>query len=184
MTSPSGVSHDVLAAAFAVSAHAQAPFRQADPPLHTLSRPGASPLGIQQPHAAAARASPRAAVAAAPNRSVSPAPCPEPTASLCGYVTVPLDHNYPDGTKIQIYFEQYPHTNPGPAVSAIMFNFGGPGAGTTQFRDFVQSFFAADTDVHDLLLVDDRGQGLSATINCPELQHGLPKESCESPSTG
>jgi hypothetical protein len=56
---------------------------------------------------------------------------PEATASLCGYVPVPLDRTYPNGTQLQIYFEVYPHTAPGAAVSAIMVNVGGPGPGTT-----------------------------------------------------
>jgi pimeloyl-ACP methyl ester carboxylesterase len=34
------------------------------------------------------------------------------------------------------------------------------------------SFFAPDLDVRDLLIIDDRGRGLSGTIDCPELQHG------------
>jgi hypothetical protein len=44
---------------------------------------------------------------------------------------VPLDRTYPNGTQLQIYFEVYPHTAPGAAVSAIMVNVGGPGPGTT-----------------------------------------------------
>ena len=100
-------------------------------------------------------------------------PCPEPQALACGYVPVPYDRNHPELGDINIYFEQYPHSSPGPAVSAILVNFGGPGFGTTvNFRDYVQGVFAPDLDVHDLLLVDDRGEGLSAAIDCPELQHG------------
>jgi len=32
--------------------------------------------------------------------------------------------------------------------------------------------FGQNLDVHDLLLIDDRGRGLSGTIDCEELQHG------------
>ena len=32
--------------------------------------------------------------------------------------------------------------------------------------------YAANMDVHDLLLIDDRGTGLSADIDCEPLQHG------------
>jgi pimeloyl-ACP methyl ester carboxylesterase len=32
--------------------------------------------------------------------------------------------------------------------------------------------FAQNLDVHDFLLIDDRGRGFSAAINCEELQHG------------
>jgi len=105
--------------------------------------------------------------------SVISVPCPEPTASLCGYVPVPLDRKHPHGAQIQIYFELYPHTAPGPAQSAILVNPGGPGYSTTAFRDAYQFFLVANNlDVHDLLLIDDRGRGLSGTIDCEELQHG------------
>lgn len=104
--------------------------------------------------------------------SVTPAVCPEPN-SVCGYVPVPLDRKDPQGAKINIYFEQYFHSNPGPAQSAIMVNLGGPGFGTTSSRDYFQfGLFAPNLDAHDLLLVDDRGRGQSGAINCPQLQHG------------
>jgi len=71
-----------------------------------------------------------------------------------------------------IYFEIYTHTNTGPAESAILFNPGGPGAGTTYYRDLIAGFFSANLDVHDLLLIDDRGRGFSRAIDCKELQEG------------
>jgi pimeloyl-ACP methyl ester carboxylesterase len=98
--------------------------------------------------------------------------CPEPN-SVCGYVQVPLDRTRPNETKLSVYFEQYFHSNPGPAVSAIMVNGGGPGFATTDGRDYYQfGLFAANMDAHDLLLVDERGRGLSGAIDCEELQHG------------
>jgi pimeloyl-ACP methyl ester carboxylesterase len=105
----------------------------------------------------------------APN--VTSATCPEDWA-VCGYVEVPLDRKHPKGKTIQIYFEQYFHTNPGPAESAIFANFGGPGPATTPARDFAQFLFAPNMDAHDLVLIDDRGRGLSAPIDCEELQRG------------
>jgi pimeloyl-ACP methyl ester carboxylesterase len=105
--------------------------------------------------------------------TVTPAACPEPTASLCGFIPVPLDREHPNGTQIQIYFELYPHTGGGTAESAILVNFGGPGVATTiAERDFAQFLFAPNLDVHDLLLIDNRGTGLSTAIDCEELQHG------------
>jgi pimeloyl-ACP methyl ester carboxylesterase len=86
---------------------------------------------------------------------------------------VPLDRRHPDGAKIKIYFEVYQHTNPGPAESAILLNTGGPGAGTTSvLRAEAQGLFGANLDAHDILLIDDRGRGFSAAIDCEELQHG------------
>jgi pimeloyl-ACP methyl ester carboxylesterase len=85
---------------------------------------------------------------------------------------VPLDRRHPEAARIQIYFELYLHTNTGPAESAILVNPGGPGLGTTAFRALILSIFQQNLDVHDLLLIDDRGRGYSAAIDCEELQHG------------
>jgi len=90
----------------------------------------------------------------------------------CGKLPVPFDRAHPEGEKIEIYFELYLHTNPGPAESAILLNGGGPGISTTFFRGFVLTWFAQNLDVHDFLLIDDRGRGFSAAIDCGELQHG------------
>jgi pimeloyl-ACP methyl ester carboxylesterase len=91
---------------------------------------------------------------------------------MCGKLPVPLDRSHPDGPKIGIYFEVYLHTNPGPAVSAILANPGGPGASTTGLRALAFAFFGQNQDVHDFLLIDDRGRGGSDAIDCEELQHG------------
>ncbi|MBZ5688472.1 MAG: alpha/beta hydrolase [Acidobacteriia bacterium] len=91
------------------------------------------------------------------------------SAVSCGYVPVPLDRKHPQQEKINIYFELYPHQNPGPAESAILFNIGGPGSTTTGLRFGWVPIFWGNIDAHDLLLVDDRGRGLSGTIDCPEL---------------
>ena len=104
-------------------------------------------------------------------------PCPAEATGLglavtCGYLPVPLDRQHPAGAKIEIYFELYLHTNPGPAESGIFVNPGGPGLGTAVFRGLIFSLLGASFDVHDLLLFDDRGRGSSAAIDCPDLQHG------------
>jgi len=85
---------------------------------------------------------------------------------------VPLDRKHPKQGTINIYFELYPHSGSGPAESAILFNHGGPGATTTGFRNRALYLFGQNLDVHDLLLIDDRGRGFSGTIDCEELQHG------------
>jgi pimeloyl-ACP methyl ester carboxylesterase len=92
--------------------------------------------------------------------------------AVCGYVNVPLDRKNPVQGTVPINFELYTHTSSGPAESAILVNHGGPGLTTTGFRDTWLSLFGQNLDVHDLLLVDDRGRGLSGTIDCEELQHG------------
>jgi len=102
--------------------------------------------------------------------------CPADAASAgatCGYVAVPLNRLDDDGVRINIYFEVYPHANPGPAISTIVPNTGGPGVATTGMRSQWLGIFAPNLDAHDLLLVDNRGTGQSATIDCAAFQHGL-----------
>jgi len=105
-------------------------------------------------------------------RDAIPTKCPpEAVGAVCGYVKVPLDRTNTISGKIRIYFELYPHSSSGPAESAILANIGGPGVTTTGNRDFWFGLYGANLDVHDLLLIDDRGRGLSNTIDCEELQH-------------
>ena len=92
-------------------------------------------------------------------------------AVTCGYLPVPLFET-PSSPMIKIYFEVYLHTSPGPAVSAIFGNPGGPGLTTTGLRNLILSLYGVTLDVHDLVLFDDRGRGNSAVINCSDLQHG------------
>lgn len=93
---------------------------------------------------------------------------------VCGTVSVPLDRAHPNNGSINIYFELFPHISYGPPVSAIVWNTGGPGVGTTSPSDVygILSLVGANLDVHDLLLIDDRGEGLSGTIDCKTLQRG------------
>ena len=113
--------------------------------------------------------------AMASSQIVSASCPPDGVGAVCGYLPVPLDWNHPRGAEIQIFFELFPHSNPGPAESAILANFGGPGIGTTTTETFFASqiLFWSNLDAHDLLLIDDRGTGLSSTIDCADLQHDL-----------
>ena len=101
--------------------------------------------------------------------------CPVEAQALgatCGRLPVPLDRHRPEGEKVGIYFEIYLHSNSGPAQSAIVPNAGGPSLTTTGLRALWLSLFAPNLDVHDLLLIDDRGRGMSGLLVCRELQHG------------
>jgi pimeloyl-ACP methyl ester carboxylesterase len=109
---------------------------------------------------------------ASASSAITPAPCPDQGA-VCGTVPVPLDRAHPANGTIPIFFELFTHTAAGPAQSAILPNFGGGAAsGTVSNSSLALFFFSVDLDVHDLLLIDDRGRGYSQAINCPALQHG------------
>ena len=114
-----------------------------------------------------------AAPAAAASPSAVPEPCPpEAEGAVCGHVDVPLDRSDPSAGTIPIAFEQYPHTDPGPAVSAIIPNFGGAGVSTTALRQIALGSYASLRDRHDILLIDGRGRGRSGVIDCPDYQQG------------
>jgi hypothetical protein len=148
------------------SAQAQAPPRHIAPVPRVPRRPSL----VRNPQVLHAEA-PKLPASVTPD--VIPATCPpEAVGAVCGYVKVPLDRGHPERVKIKIYFELYPHSASGRAESAILANFGGPGFSTTFFRGFAQFLFGSNLDVHDLLLIDHRGTGLSTAIDCKELQHG------------
>jgi pimeloyl-ACP methyl ester carboxylesterase len=107
-------------------------------------------------------------------RWITCSPDAQAQGASCGKLSVPLDRLRPNGQQIEIYFERYGHTKPGPAESALVLNPGGPGTATTQGgeREIWLTTFAANRDVHDLLMIDDRGRGLSTTLDCARLQHG------------
>jgi pimeloyl-ACP methyl ester carboxylesterase len=93
--------------------------------------------------------------------------------AVCGHVDVPFARNNPSAGTIAIAFELYTHTDPGPAASAILVNWGGPGAGTIVGRGSAFFLFGPNLATHDLLLIDDRGRGFSNLIDCPSLQYAV-----------
>lgn len=100
-------------------------------------------------------------------------PCPGAGGvdALCGSVEVPLDRAAPHGPSIAIGFELYLRQNQSqPALGTIVALQGGPGGASTGLRDLFTFAFSPLLDRRDLLLVDARGTGRSAAIDCPDLQ--------------
>ena len=145
------------------------------PSPHSLWLNDALPVPFGRQSASLALAAGPSAFPISATAAVVPVQCPPAAIALkaaCGTVTVPLDRSKPAGAKIPIYFEVYAHSGSS-LTSAIVPNFGGPGSGTTTaYRQYAFYIFSKNLDVHDLLLIDDRGRGLSGTIDCEPLQHG------------
>jgi len=93
------------------------------------------------------------------------------TGARCGHLIRPID---PAGTvagTIKIGFLLYPHGDAGkPAAGTIVATEGGPGYPTSGTGEAYRELFKPLLADHDLLLVDNRGTGLSAPIDCHELQ--------------
>jgi pimeloyl-ACP methyl ester carboxylesterase len=104
--------------------------------------------------------------------SVTLTPCQSEYNGYCGSITQPLDRTGQIPDKITIGFEFYPHTDSSqPPLGVILAEEGGPGFSTTGSRDGYVRLFDPLRNRRDILLIDKRGTGLSAAINCPALQN-------------
>ncbi len=91
-------------------------------------------------------------------------------APWCGSLDRPLDPTGRLPDRIQIYFEFYPHTAPGRAQGTLVASEGGPGYPATESRQEYLALYAPLRATRDVLLMDNRGAGRSAPIDCRPLQ--------------
>ena len=112
-----------------------------------------------------------AAASAAPVATFHP--CADaPAPARCGSVQVPLDRRgdrpAADPRTLQIEFELYPRRRADrPSLGTIVDAEGGPGYSTTDSRDYYLELNDPLLDRRDMLLVDQRGTGLSGALDCP-----------------
>ncbi len=92
------------------------------------------------------------------------------TDAQCGTYAVPEDWSKPDGRKLNIHVTVLPAPNAS-AKRAPIFHFeGGPGAAAS--KQFANVWFGAYTHLrenHDIVLIDQRGTGQSASLQCTEI---------------
>ena len=99
--------------------------------------------------------------------------CNSDYTGYCGAVERPLDPRDPGAGSVSIGFEFYPRSDQTHSrLGTILPQEGGPGYSSTGTRDFYLALFDALRDRRDVLIVDKRGTGLSAPIDCPALQTG------------
>jgi pimeloyl-ACP methyl ester carboxylesterase len=90
-----------------------------------------------------------------------------------GYLRVPQDHADPTGPTLRMAFAIVPASSPNPAPDPLVFIVGGPGLAGIEphFRNRLRG--PHPLDVHrarrDLIVFDQRGNGLSEPRTCPEL---------------
>ena len=101
--------------------------------------------------------------------SIDLQPCPS-VAAYCGRLDRPLDPTGAIPGRISIYFEYYPHLEPGKSIGTLVATEGGPGYPATESRDEYLALFAPLRQRRDVLLMDNRGTGLSGAIDCHALQ--------------
>ncbi len=133
-------------------------------------------IGLRQPrpvpmHSTAAD---RAATWTAPAAAkVTPTPCKDHPAFLCGSLSVPIDRAHPSHGTLDITFNVIPHRDPASsATDAVFVVSGGPGISTIE-SDRHGWFSTLDpmAEERDIVLIDARGTGTTA-LRCPRLQHG------------
>ena len=109
--------------------------------------------------------------------SVETARCPGEATDIerharCGFVSVPLDRSRPNGRRIKVYFELYPHRNNAqPALSTMISIEGGPGYPTSDDRSGRAALWRPVSARRNLLLVDLRGTGKSGALACRAFAH-------------
>jgi pimeloyl-ACP methyl ester carboxylesterase len=98
-------------------------------------------------------------------------PCGDASTWQCGHIARPLDPSGAIHGSLDIHFEWLPHHNTNEASrGVIVANEGGPGSGSTGTRESYRALFAPLLADRDLLLMDNRGTGSSAAIDCEPLQ--------------
>jgi pimeloyl-ACP methyl ester carboxylesterase len=95
---------------------------------------------------------------------------PFDTSPECGYLIVPEDRNDPGGDEVRIHVAVFPATGSDPSTDPIVYLEGGPGGHTLRALEFSYgTSFEPLNEVHDLVLFDQRGVGLSEpALDCPE----------------
>jgi pimeloyl-ACP methyl ester carboxylesterase len=107
-----------------------------------------------------------------PARSVELSECrlPKlPTAAQCGTIEVPEDRDKPDGRRIAIHFAVLPANTLSPRPDPLLLLPGGPGQSADALVPFA-SRLAEVRRTRDVVLVDPRGAGRSAPLDCAALK--------------
>ena len=153
---------------------------------NVFAKPQPGVPGSQRPTREAALAAAAAAPDAADtaggralmhNSLIDLVPCDDDPAFLCGTLRVRFDRRLPNGPRLNLHVEVFPHQGPAPqADGAVFVTEGGPGFSVSLFAKYDYAFFLLEdvAQTRDLVFVDQRGVGLSDVIDCPQWQHGGP----------
>ncbi len=90
---------------------------------------------------------------------------------LCGQVQRPLDPARPEGVKISVHYVVVPALARRKLPDPLFLLAGGPGQSATALAGNVLPLFARLNNRRDLVLVDQRGTGRSAPLECEDPRH-------------
>jgi pimeloyl-ACP methyl ester carboxylesterase len=104
----------------------------------------------------------------APSWAACPADVVTAVPLECATVPVPLDHDAPDGERIEIMISRLAGPNPTERRSILLTNPGGPGAGGLAMPgDLAQRGMPSSVlDAYDVIGMDPRGVGHSSPVSC------------------
>ncbi len=106
-----------------------------------------------------------------PSYPVVAAPCPRPLAPFeiegrtvaCGKISVPEDHENPEGRRIDLAFMIFKSRSQSPAPDAVVHLHGGPGVGIVARASLTTTFFEHLRGRRDVVAFDQRGVDQSAS---------------------
>lgn len=101
----------------------------------------------------------------------SPCRVPDfPQELRCGVVQRPLNPADPAGKKIDVHYMVLPSQDKNKLHDAVFLLAGGPGQSAVSLAGFGQTMLGRLNKRRDLVFVDQRGTGRSASLSCPELE--------------
>jgi pimeloyl-ACP methyl ester carboxylesterase len=110
-----------------------------------------------------------AVVASAPVHAARLEPCADSPSARCGTITVPAVRSDPAAGTMQVAFRRYPATS-GAALRTLLAIEGGPGYPSVDSAAYYLAMLGPARRTTALVLVDQRGTGRSALIDCAPLQ--------------
>ncbi len=94
--------------------------------------------------------------------------------ALCGSLRRPLNPAQPAGTTIDVHFAVLPALARNRKPDPVFFFAGGPGQSALELAGGVSRLLARLSNRRDLVLIDQRGTGLSAPLRCAPLPPSTP----------
>jgi pimeloyl-ACP methyl ester carboxylesterase len=88
--------------------------------------------------------------------------------ALCGKVSRPLDPTRPGGTAVEIHFAVLPAVARNKKPDPVFFFAGGPGQSAIDLAGPVSRMLGRFSNRRDIVLVDQRGTGRSASLKCDD----------------
>jgi pimeloyl-ACP methyl ester carboxylesterase len=94
--------------------------------------------------------------------------------ALCGQMKRPLDPARPQGPQIELHYAVLPALARNKKPDPVFFFAGGPGQSAIDLAGPLGALYARLINRHDLVLIDQRGTGRSAPLQCEPDDPGLP----------